>query len=216
MDFITRLPRTLKGYTVIWVVIDRLTKSAHFIPGKSTNTATKFWKGLQLALDTRLDFSTAFHPQTNGQTERLRLAWHRLRLRMVGVIDLLYVGVKLIAHMKDVLRFEKKGKLSPRFVRSFEILERNGPVAYRLTLSPAFSAVHDVLHVSMLRKYVADSTHVVDFEPLHINENLDYEKQPVEILAREVKMLRNTGIALVKVLFRNHEVEEPHGRESMT
>ncbi|TYK22665.1 pol protein [Cucumis melo var. makuwa] len=70
------LPRTLKGYTVIWVVVDRLTKSAHFVPGKFTYTAnsrftSKFWKGLQLALGTRLDFSTAFHPQTDGQTERL-------------------------------------------------------------------------------------------------------------------------------------------------
>ncbi|KAL4020667.1 hypothetical protein IC575_019448 [Cucumis melo] len=101
MDFITGLPKTLKGFTVIWVVVDRLTKSAHFVPGKSTYTASKwgqlymteivrlhgvpvsiisdrdarftskFWKGLQLALGTRLDFSTAFHPQTDGQTERL-------------------------------------------------------------------------------------------------------------------------------------------------
>ncbi|TYK18679.1 pol protein [Cucumis melo var. makuwa] len=101
MDFITGLPKTLKGYTVIWVVVDRLTKSAHFVPGKSTYTASKwgqlymteivrlhgvpvsiisdrdtrftskFWKGLQLALGTRLDFSTAFHPQTDGQTKRL-------------------------------------------------------------------------------------------------------------------------------------------------
>ena len=101
MDFITGLPRTLKGYTVIWVVVDRLMKSAHFIPGKSTYTASKwgqlymikivrlhgvsvsivsdrdtrfkskFGKGLQLALDTRLDFSTAFYPQTDGQTKRL-------------------------------------------------------------------------------------------------------------------------------------------------
>ncbi|KAL0534041.1 hypothetical protein IC582_028318 [Cucumis melo] len=101
MDFITGLPKTLKGYTVIWVVVDRLTKSAHFVPGKSTYTASKwgqlymteivrlhgvpvsiisdrdtrftskFWKGLQLALGTRLDFSTTFHPQTDGQTERL-------------------------------------------------------------------------------------------------------------------------------------------------
>ncbi|KAL4016339.1 hypothetical protein IC575_023987 [Cucumis melo] len=101
MDFITGLPKTLRGYTVIWVVVDRLTKSAHFVPGKSTYTASKwgqlymteivrlhgvpvsiisdrdarftskFWKGLQLALGTRLDFSTAFHPQTDGQTERL-------------------------------------------------------------------------------------------------------------------------------------------------
>ncbi|KAA0036120.1 ty3-gypsy retrotransposon protein [Cucumis melo var. makuwa] len=99
MDFITGLSRTLKGYTVIWVVVDRLTKSAHFIPGKSTYTAnkwgqlymteivrlhgvpvsiisdrdarftSKFWKGLQLALGTRLDFSTTFHPQTDGQTK---------------------------------------------------------------------------------------------------------------------------------------------------
>ncbi|KAL0544266.1 hypothetical protein IC582_019379 [Cucumis melo] len=101
MDFITELPKTLKGYTVIWVVVDRLTKSAHFVLGKSTYTASKcgqlymmeivrlhgvpvsiisdrdarytskFWKGLQLALGTRLDFSTAFHSQTDGQTERL-------------------------------------------------------------------------------------------------------------------------------------------------
>ncbi|KAA0052401.1 pol protein [Cucumis melo var. makuwa] len=101
MDFITGLPKTLKGYTVIWVVVDKLTKSAHFVPEKSTYTASKwgqfymteivrlhgvpvsiisdrdtrftskFWKGLQLALGTRLDFSTAFHPQTDGQTERL-------------------------------------------------------------------------------------------------------------------------------------------------
>ncbi|KAA0045414.1 pol protein [Cucumis melo var. makuwa] len=101
MDFITGLPRTLRGFTVIWVVVDRLTKSAHFVPGKSTYTASKwaqlymseivrlhgvpvsivsdrdarfifkFWRGLQTAMGTRLDFSTAFHPQTDGQTERL-------------------------------------------------------------------------------------------------------------------------------------------------
>ncbi|KAL0543972.1 hypothetical protein IC582_019082 [Cucumis melo] len=113
-----------------------------------------------------------------------------------------------VAPMKGVLRFEKKGKLSPRFVGPFEILERIGPVAYRLALPPSFSAVHDVLHVSMLRRYVADPTHVVDFEPLQISENLSYEEQPVEILAREVKKLHNREISLVKVLWRNHGIEE--------
>ncbi|KAL0546201.1 hypothetical protein IC582_016107 [Cucumis melo] len=113
-----------------------------------------------------------------------------------------------VAPMKGVLRFEKKGKLSPRFVRPFEILERIGPVAYRLALPPPFCAVHDVFHVSMLRKYVADPTHVVDYNPLQINENLSYEEQPVQILAREVKVLRNRGITLVKVLWQNPEVEE--------
>ncbi|KAL0549299.1 hypothetical protein IC582_013780 [Cucumis melo] len=101
MDFIIGPPRTLKGYTVIWVFVDRLSKSAHFILEKSTYTASKwgqlymneivrlhgmpilivsdrnacfiskFWKGLQIALGTRLDFNTTFHPQTDGQTERL-------------------------------------------------------------------------------------------------------------------------------------------------
>ncbi|KAA0041691.1 pol protein [Cucumis melo var. makuwa] len=248
MDFITGLSKTLKGYTVIWVVVDRLTKSAHFVTGKFSYTAnarftSKFWKGLQLALGTRLDFSIAFHPQTDGQTERLdqiledmlracvlefsgswdshlhlmefaynnseqrllgpelvqttNAAIQKIRARMLtaqsrqksyadvrhkdlefDVGDIVFLKV---ASMKGVLRFEKKGKLSP---------------------------LQDVFHVSMLRKYVADPTHVVDFEASQINENLSYEEQPVEILAREVKRLRNRGISLVKVLCRNHGVEE--------
>ncbi|KAL0561447.1 hypothetical protein IC582_001875 [Cucumis melo] len=113
-----------------------------------------------------------------------------------------------VAPMKDVLRFKNKGKLSPPFVGPFEVYERIGPVAYHLVLPLVFSAVHDVFHVSMLRKYVADLTHVVDFVPLQINENLSYEEQLMEILAREVKMLSNRGIALVKVLWQNHEAEE--------
>ncbi|KAL0553519.1 hypothetical protein IC582_007417 [Cucumis melo] len=328
MDFITGLPRTLRGFTVIWVVVDRLTKSAHFVPGKSTYTASKwaqlymseivrlhgvpvsivsdrdarftskFWKGLQTAMGTRLDFSTAFHPQTDGQTERLNqvledmlracalefpgswdshlhlmefaynnsyqatigmapfealygrccrspVCWgevgeqrlmgpelvqstneaiQKIRSRMhtaqsrqksyadVRRKDLEFeIGDKVflkVAPMKGVLRFERRGKLSPRFVGPFEILERIGPVAYRLALPPSLSAVHDVFHVSMLRKYVPDPSHVVDYEPLEIDENLSYVEQPVEVLAREVKTLRNKQIPLVKVLWRNHRVEE--------
>ncbi|KAA0045601.1 pol protein [Cucumis melo var. makuwa] len=113
-----------------------------------------------------------------------------------------------VAPMRGVLRFERRGKLSPRFVGSFEILEQIGPVAYRLALPPSLSTVHDVFHVSMLRKYVPDPSHVVDYEPLEIDENLSYTEQPVEVLAREVKTLRNKEIPLVKVLWRNHRVKE--------
>ncbi|KAL0551627.1 hypothetical protein IC582_010716 [Cucumis melo] len=328
MDFITGLPRTLRGFTVIWVVVDRLTKSAHFVPGKSTYTASKwaqlymseivrlhgvpvsivsdrdarftskFWKGLQTAMGTRLDFSTAFHPQTDGQTERLNqvledmlracalefpgswdshlhlmefaynssyqatigmapfealygrccrspVCWgevgeqrlmgpelvqstnkaiqkirsrtHTAQSRQKSYADVrrkdleFEIGDKVflkVAPMKGVLRFERKGKLSPRFVGPFEILERIGPVAYRLALPPSLSTVHDVFHVSMLRKYVPDPSHAVDYEPLEIDENLSYVEQPVEVLAGEVKTLRNKQIPLVKVLWRNHRVEE--------
>ncbi|TYK07879.1 pol protein [Cucumis melo var. makuwa] len=230
MHFITGLPRTVTGYTVIWVVIDRLTKSAHFIRGESTYTL--FWKGLQLALGTRLDFSTTFHPQTDGQTERLNQILEDM-LRAC-VVDLLYVEMRLgeqimlgpklghitIAAIQKIrarmLTAQSKQKSYADERQSFKILERIGSVACRLALPPSFSTVYDVFHVSMLRKYVANLTHVVDFEPLQINENMSFEEQPVEILAREVKMLRNRRIVLVKVLCRNHELKRLHGRERLT
>ncbi|KAA0043118.1 ty3-gypsy retrotransposon protein [Cucumis melo var. makuwa] len=254
MDFITGLPRTLRGFTVIWVVVDRLTTSAHFVP--DARFTSKFWRGLQTAMGTRLDFSTTFHPQTDGQTERLNqvledmlrayratigmapfaalygkccrspVCWgevgeqrlmgpelvqstkeeiQKIRSRMrtarsrqksyadVRRKDLEFdVGDKVflkVAPMRGVLRFEKRGKLSPRFVGPFEILEWIGPVAYRLALPPSLSTVNDVFHVSMLRKYVPDPSHVVDCEPLEIDENLSYTEQPVEVLAREVDLL---------------------------
>ncbi|KAL0557220.1 hypothetical protein IC582_005738 [Cucumis melo] len=154
---------------------------------------------------------------TNGAIQKIRARMLTAQSRQKSYADVRRKDLEFevgdmvflkVAPMKGVLRFEKKGKLSPRFVGPFEILELIGPVAYRLALPPSFSAVHDVLHVSMLRRYVADPTHVVDFEPLQMSENLSYEEQPVEILAREVKKLRNREISLVKVLWRNHGVEE--------
>ncbi|XP_038904481.1 uncharacterized protein LOC120090850 [Benincasa hispida] len=106
--------------------------------------------------------------------------------------------------MKGILRFGRKWKLSPRFIGPFEVLERIGLLAYQLALSPSFSSVHNVFYVSMLRKYVIDLFHVVDFEPLQLNDNLSYKEKPVEILAREVKTLRRREIAFVKVLWQNH------------
>ena len=71
-----------------------------------------------------------------------------------------------VAPMKGVLRFGRKSKLSPRFIGPFEILERIGPVAYRLALPPSLSMVHNMFHVSVLRKYMANPTHVIEYEPL--------------------------------------------------
>ncbi|KAA0059244.1 pol protein [Cucumis melo var. makuwa] len=303
MDFITGLPRTLKGYTVIWVVVDRLTKSAHFVPRKSTYTASKwgqlymteivrlhgvpvsivsdrdarfiskFWKGLQLTLGTRLDFSTAFHPQTDGQTERLNqilenmlracvlefsgswdshlhlmeFAYNNSYQATIGMapFEALYgrccrspfcwgeigerrlLGPELVqttnaaihkirARMLTAQSRQKSYADVRRKDLEFDVEDMvflkvapmKGVLSLPFGVAPSFSAVHDVFHVSMLRKYVADPTHVIDFQPLQIIENLSYEEQPVEILAREVKRLRNRGISLVKVLWRNHRVEE--------
>ncbi|KAM6543564.1 hypothetical protein CsatB_008011 [Cannabis sativa] len=107
--------------------------------------------------------------------------------------------------MKGIWRFGKRAKLSPRFIGSFEIHERVGQVAYQFALPPAPSGVHNVFHVSMLRKYVSDTTHVLSYEDI---TNLSYEEQPVQILDRKEKVLRKKTILLVKVLWRNSEVEE--------
>ena len=81
--------------------------------------------------------------------------------------------------MKGVLRFGWKGKLSPRFIGPFEILERVSPMAYGLALPSSVSAVHNVFHVSMLKKYMADPSHVVNYELLQLSENFSYKEKPV-------------------------------------
>ncbi|KAL5545496.1 hypothetical protein UlMin_005183 [Ulmus minor] len=90
----------------------------------------------------------------------------------------------------------------------FQILERIGKVAYKLALPPELSSVHNVFHVSMLKRYVSDPSHVLEHEPIQVNEDLTYEEKPVQILDRKDKTLSNKVIPLVKVLWRNHKIEE--------
>ncbi|XP_022899315.1 uncharacterized protein LOC111412609 [Olea europaea var. sylvestris] len=110
--------------------------------------------------------------------------------------------------MKGVLRFGKKGKLRPRFIEPFEILERIGVVAYRLALPPELAAEHNVFHVSILRKYVHDPNHVVSYQALKVQKDLSYEEIPSIILDRKVHQLRNKEVSLVKVQWRNPRREE--------
>ena len=88
-----------------------------------------------------------------------------------------------VTPLKGVTRFGKKGKLRPRFIGPFEILQRIGKVAYRLALSPDLALVHNVFHVLMLRKYIPDPSHVREYEPIQVQEDLTYQEQPVQILA---------------------------------
>ena len=113
-----------------------------------------------------------------------------------------------VSPWKKVMRFRKKGKLSPRFIGPYDVIEKVGPVAYRLALPQDLENIHDVFHVSMLRRYRSDPSHVVSSETIELRPDLTYEEEPVEILAREVKELRNKKIPLVKVLWRNHKTEE--------
>ena len=113
-----------------------------------------------------------------------------------------------VSPMKGVMRFGKKGKLSPKYVRLFEILERIGKVAYRLALPPNFPNVHPVFHVSMLRKYLSGPSHVIQPQVVQLSDELSYEEKPVAITDRQVRKLRSKEIPMVKVVWQNHSSEE--------
>ena len=95
-----------------------------------------------------------------------------------------------VSPVKGVMRFGKKGKLSPRFIGPFEILSRVGEVAYKLSLPPSLSAVHPVFHVSMLRKYIPDESHVLSLDSVELGPDLTFEEEPIAILDRQIQKLR--------------------------
>nr|XP_016477921.1 PREDICTED: uncharacterized protein LOC107799336 [Nicotiana tabacum] len=113
-----------------------------------------------------------------------------------------------VSPMKGVIRFGKRGKLSPRFIGPYEILDQVGAVAYRLSLPPELSFIHLVFHVSMLRKCISDSSQVVEVQTIPLDEKLSYEKEPMAIVDRQVRKQQSKKIVFIKVLWRNHTDEE--------
>ncbi|XP_052296992.1 uncharacterized protein LOC127902209 [Citrus sinensis] len=113
-----------------------------------------------------------------------------------------------ISPWKGILRFGKCGKLSPCYIGPYEIVERIGPLVYRLALPPELSRIHNVFHVSMLQKYMYDPSHVLSRQPIELKEDLTFEEEPLEILEQKHQVLRSKTISLVKVLWRNHKREE--------
>nr|GEW70198.1 reverse transcriptase domain-containing protein [Tanacetum cinerariifolium] len=205
MDFVTKLPKSSQGYDTIWVIVDRLTKSAIFTPIRETDPmdklariylkevvtrhgihvliisdrdpwfASNFWRSLQNALGTRLDMSIAYHLETDGQSERT------------------------IQTLKDMLRacaidfgkgfalergrtFWQTGEVNPRYVGPFKVLERVRDIAYKLDLPEELSRVHNTFHVSNLKKCHADESLVVPLNGLPFNDKLHFVEKPVEII----------------------------------
>ena len=113
-----------------------------------------------------------------------------------------------ISPVKGITRFRTRGKLNPRYIGPFEILEKVGNVAYRLALPPSMSGVHNVFHVSMLRKYIADSSHILQHPEVEFTPDLRQELKPIKILDTKEKKLRNRILRLVKVQWSGRTVEE--------
>ncbi|GAU10392.1 hypothetical protein TSUD_417700, partial [Trifolium subterraneum] len=319
MDFVSGLPRNQKGEDSIWVIVDRLTKSAHFIAVKSTYKASRcaeifleeivklhgvplsivsdrdptftshFWRAFQKAMGTRLRMSTSNHPQTNGQSERtiqtledmlracvledggnwskhlhlIEFAYNNSYHASIGMApyEALYgrkcrtplcwteVGDKGVLgpdiiqettlkiksvkehvrvaqsrqksyadHRRRPIEFDegdhvflrvtpklglrgmfKTKKLAPRYIGPYQILKRVGPVAYQLALPPSMSRIHDVFHVSQLRKFIPDPFVPMELESIDLHPDLTYQPDPIRIVDRDVKALRNKKIPVVKV-----------------
>ncbi|KAA3480787.1 reverse transcriptase [Gossypium australe] len=194
------------------------------ISDRDLHFTSRFWKKLHKALGSRLNLSTAFYPQTDGQSERViqilkDMLWSYvidfrdiksyadLKRRDIkyAVGDFIFLKV---SPWKKFLRFDRKGKLSPGFIWPYQILKRMGPVAYQLELPPELAHTYDVFHVSMLMRYQFDPSHVVSVEEIEVRPDLTFEEEPVHILGRDFKVLRRKSIPLVKVLWRNHSTEE--------
>nr|GEU35342.1 retrotransposon protein, putative, Ty3-gypsy subclass [Tanacetum cinerariifolium] len=247
MDFVTKFPRTSSGHDTIWVIVDRLTKSAYFLPmrhdykmdrlarlylneivarhgvliliisDRDSRFTSRFWQSMQEALGTRLDMSTTYHPQTDGQSERtiqtLKDMLKACILDFKGSWDVHLLLVEFLYKnsfnsrvrcgpfeaLYGVARFGKKGKLAPRFVGPFEIVENLGPLAYRLDLLEELNGVHDMFHVPNLKKCLADPTLQVPLDEIQGDAKLIFIEEPVDILEREFKKLKQIRIAIVKV-----------------
>ncbi|GKC52316.1 putative reverse transcriptase domain-containing protein [Tanacetum coccineum] len=212
MDFITKLPRSSSGHDAIWVIVDRLTKSAHFlairedysmeklarlyideivarhgvptsiISDRDGGFTSRFWQTMQKALGMRLDMKVRI------------FICHWLNFPLTIAIIRAFVVLLLRRCMEG-----SKGKLAPRFVGPFEILERIGSVAYRLRLPKELSSVHDTFHVSNLKKCLAHANLHVPLDEIKVDKTLRFVEVPLEIMDRKVKTLKRSKIPIVKV-----------------
>ncbi|KAI5675488.1 hypothetical protein M9H77_06438 [Catharanthus roseus] len=193
IDFVTGLPRT-RGYKdAIWVIVDRLTKVAHYIAISMTYLLEKL---VQIYVD-----------------EIVRL--HGVPIDIVldrDPRDLEFsvgdrVFLKLMPHCGKP-RCPRGGKLSPRYVGPFEIINRIGKVAYQLALPSELIGTHDVFHVSQSKKYHPALDHVLNDDQLELRTDLSHEEKLAEIIKRSVKELRGRQIPMCKVVWRHYGIEE--------
>ncbi|GJW83517.1 putative reverse transcriptase domain-containing protein [Tanacetum coccineum] len=266
MDFITKLPKSSHGFDTIWVIVDRLTKSAHFLPIRENDPLDKlarlylnrivarhgipasiicdrdgrftsnFWRSFQKALGTDISMSTAYHSETDGQSERtiqtledmLRACvidfgkgWVKhLPLAEFSYNNNYHASIKAAPYealnnekdhpdqAKDASCSGSTKELRRSEMKADGVRAKVGKVAYRLELPQELSRVHHTFHVSNLKRCYADEPLVMPLEGIHVDDKLQFVEEPVEIMEREIKRLKRSRIPLVKVRWNSRRGPE--------
>ncbi|GJR83568.1 putative reverse transcriptase domain-containing protein [Tanacetum coccineum] len=175
-----KLPKSSQGYDTVWVIVDRLTKSAIFVPMRETDPMERFTRMYLKEVVMRHGIPISI---ICDRDPRFALNfWRPLQNALVGDRVMLKVSP-----WKGVIRFGKRRKLNLRYVGPFKVLAKVGAVAYKLELPQELSRVHNTFHVSNLKKFYADEPLAVPLDGLHIDDKLYFIEEPVEIRDREVK-----------------------------
>ncbi|GJZ67775.1 reverse transcriptase domain-containing protein [Tanacetum coccineum] len=177
MDFVTKLPKTTSVQDTFWVIVDRLTKSAHFLPIKETDSIEKLTRQYLKEVVSR----------------------HGVPVLIISDWDIRDKVMLKVSPWKGVTRFGKQRKLNPRYIGPFKIITKVGTVSYRLELPKKLSRVHSTFHVSNLRKCLSDEPIAIPLDEIHVDDTLNFIEEPIAIIDREVKRLKQSRIPIVKV-----------------
>ncbi|GJR58584.1 putative reverse transcriptase domain-containing protein [Tanacetum coccineum] len=195
----------ISGHDAIWVIVDRLTKSAHFLAIHEDFSMEKLARLYRLMkCGARHGCPASGRSPCNGQEiGEGEIDWNpklfSLEKTDTGEFEMGDRVLLRVSPWKGVVHFGKKGKLAPRYVRPFEILERTDLVAYRLRLLEELNSVHDTFHVSNLKKCLADANLHLPLDEIKVDKTLRFVEESVEIMNQEIKKLKRRKIALVKV-----------------
>ncbi|GJX12244.1 putative reverse transcriptase domain-containing protein [Tanacetum coccineum] len=216
MDFVTKLPKMATCQDTIWVILDHLTKSAHFLPMRKNDTLEKLMRqylkeSLHKALGARLDMSITYHPQTDGQSERtiqtledmLRACvlnfgkgWDR-HLLLVEFSDSQLTGLEIIHETTKKIVQIKSHIQAARDRQKSYVDVRQKPLEFQV--GDKMSKVYSTFHVSNLKKCMSDEPLAILLDEIQVDDKLYFIEEPFEILDREVKRLKQSRILIVKI-----------------